>query len=146
MAKQRMEDWFHIKVDKLNDSLAEAMEELAEEGQELLQGYIETRGTGKAWKRTYYKKGIPRGASRPGRVWTGEMRDAIKKDNLRSKDVFIASFGWLDGAKDYYKAQEVGFDHNITGDHIEGMFIMQDAADQMKELFRKRVKGVLSEF
>lgn len=151
---QDMETWFYAKVRKLNDRIANELEELAADGQELLQGYIETRGTanpeygGKtAWKRTYYKtgKGSKSGPSK-GRVWGGEMRADIEQSFTRSTDVMVASFGWIDNVEDYYKLQELGFDHEATGEHIQGMFIMSDAYEWTKEEIKKRLNRVARDF
>lgn len=144
-----LEAWGHAKVRALNDNLAEAMEDIAEEGQQLVHEYISTRGTanpeygGKtAWKKTY------RGKSGPsqGRVNTGQMRADIESRFIRTSDVFIGSFGWLDHFEDYYGLQEVGFEHEGTGEHIAGMFAMADAKDIMFERAKKRLNRVVHEF
>lgn len=153
-SQPRMDVWLESKVRKLNDRVAEEMETLAEEGQELIQGYIETRGTAnpayggkKSWKRTYYKRGggAKSGPSR-GRIWSGEMHADIEQSFVRGSDVYISSFGWLDNIQDYYEQQELGFDHPATGEHIAGMFAMSDAFEVMKQRFRDRIKRAVREF
>lgn len=151
---KRMDLWFAGKVRKLNDKVADAMEDLAEEGQATLQEFIETRGTaspnygGKtAWKRTYYHRGGgPKSGPTRGRTWSGQMHADIEQRTTRTKDWAIASFGWLDNVEDYYKEQELGFDHPATGEHIEGMFIMEEAADILRQRFRDRFKVIAREF
>lgn len=144
-----LEAWGHMKVRALNDRVAEAMEDIAEEGQQLVQEYINTRGTanpeygGKtSWKKTY------RGKSGPskGRVNSGQMLADIESRFSRTTDVFIGSFGWLDHYEEYYGLQEVGFEHEGTGEHIAGMFAMADAKDIMFDRFKKKMRGVLHEF
>lgn len=134
MAKEeRLDTWFVALVDKVDNAVDSAMEQIAEEGEAMVHDFILSRGTGKTWKRVHYKRGIRRTGSVNGREWTGDMRsDVISESGRRKKDVAVASFGWLETFKDYYGQQEVGFEHPQTGD-IPGMFAMRDAADLMQK-------------
>lgn len=148
MAEKRTsyEKWFIKKVNRLNDSMEKMIEELVDEGQQHVYETIETSGTGKTWKRTYYRKGVPRRGSLRGRVWTGEMRGDVEQDVMRNDEMIKGSFGWLRHVEDYYLLQEGGFDHPVTGEHIPGMFAMADAADWAGQEFKRRARGVIREF
>jgi len=150
---EKMDLWFAAKVKRLNDRMAGIVEQVAEEGQGLMQEYIETRGTATAeyggresWSRTYHHKGIPKGRPTTGRIWSGDMRADVKQNVVLGDDVMIASFGWLDNVEKYYKWQEEGFNHVFIGEHIAGMFAMSDAAEVMKERAHTLLKVAIREF
>lgn len=134
MAREGLVQQFLVKVDRLNEELETEAEAVAEFGQELVREAIETRGTGRVWKRTYYKNGVSRGASLPGRVWTGKMRDSVKNKVNASGTEIVASYGWIDNYEDYFGQQEAGFTHE-TGVKVPGMFAMADSVEPV----RKRV-------
>lgn len=134
MAREGLVQQFLVKVDRLNEGLEAEAEAVAEFGQELVRGAIETRGTGRVWKRTYHKNGVSRRASIPGRVWTGKMRDSVKNRVRASGTEVVASYGWIDHYEDYFGQQEAGFTHE-TGVKVPGMFAMADSVEPV----RKRV-------
>lgn len=127
--------WAISLVDSVNQATETAMERTTTEGQEMVRGYIDTRGTanpeygGKgAWSRTYQGKD----RASEGRVRSGRMRNAIARAIERSKWTVTGSFGWLDDYQDYYGQQEAGFEHPAPSvGKIAGMFAMADAADQI---------------
>lgn len=140
MTEERLDKWFVGFVDKVDNAVDDAMDQIAEEGEQMVKEFIDTRGTGRTWSRTYYKAGKPRRASRPGRVWTGDMRKDIEGESDRlSNETARASFGWINNYEEYYGLQEGGFEHPQTGE-VEGMFAMHDAAD----LMAKRAESILS--
>lgn len=115
-----------LLIDKVDRALEDVAEQVAGEGQEVVYGFIDTRGTGRTWSRTYNgRKG-----SFPGRDASGQMRADVEQDTKISKNSVTASFGWLYHYEEYYGMQEGGFDHPITG-KVEGMYAMHDAADLM---------------
>lgn len=134
MAHKGLVQQFLVKVDRLNEGLEAEAEEVAEFGQNLVRGAIETRGTGRVWKRTYRKNGVSRRASIPGRVWTGRMRDSVKNKVSAPGTEIVASYGWIDNYEDYFGYQETGFDHP-AGVEVPGMFAMADSVEPV----RKRV-------
>lgn len=103
--------WYRGKVAAIQSETRSAMENAAEEGEELVKHYIETRGTEKSGKR--------------GRIDTGDMYDRVthRVQDRRDGNVRI-DFGWLTGrgAEEY---QEGGTQT------IEGMYALTDAADEV---------------
>lgn len=126
MADEPLDVWFRGIVRKVDDAMEDTAEEVADAGQKFVYEAIDTRGTGKTWKRTYNgRKG-----SDPGRNASGQMRGDIEQETLRfGKDAVIASFGWLRHFEEYYGKQEVGFEHEYTHEDVPGMFAMADAKD-----------------
>ncbi|AXC36271.1 hypothetical protein SEA_MUSETTA_49 [Microbacterium phage Musetta] len=111
------------------DFAEEALEESLEIGKEAMREAIETRGTGRTWER-------PRGGragSYPGRVDRGDMLDDVDGKLLsRTTTTVSGQLGWDDGSPFYYSLQEGGFTHSITGEEIEGMMALHDAAEVAK--------------
>lgn len=143
MARQmNLGDWFVARVDKIDKGVEKLAEDVAEEGQRLVREAIETRGTGRSWSRVYTKNGISRDASKPGRVWTGLMRDSVEQDVTAARGGVIASFGWLRRYEDYFGDQEGGFRHS-SGIDVPGMFAMEDAKDHMFNYVKSRVREVV---
>jgi hypothetical protein len=61
--------------------------------------------------------------SGPGRIDSGEMRDAITSKSYRSGDLVSVAMGWFNPGSDQeypINYQEVGLTHE-NGDFIEGM-------------------------
>lgn len=124
-----LSNWFVGLVNDVDQAVDNAAEQLAEEGQEFVRNAIDTRGTGRVWKRTYTRNGKRRSGSSPGRVWTGQMWNDVEDESFRyGKDTAVARFGWINRFEEYYGLQEGGFDHPITGE-VKGMEIMGDAED-----------------
>jgi hypothetical protein len=146
VSNEPLDKWFIAKVAKLDTRVEKVVSDMTLEGQDMLKDMIRTRGTGKTWSRTYVKNGISRSASRPGRVWTGDMLDNIEEDVNVSADAVMGSFGWINTYEDYYGLQDVGFTQSRTGIEIAGMFAMADAADWARIEFKKRMKVAVREF
>ena len=151
--REGLDVWFRREVNGLTKDLEKVIDDLVEEGQEFVYEAIETRGTanpaygGKtAWAKTYYKRGGGgSGKNHPtkGRVWDGDMRQAVEYEVEAKDNAYIGSFGWINNVEDYYLFQEGGFDHAFTGEHIEGMFAMADAAAWAEAEFERRTNKVL---
>lgn len=111
------------------DKAEDAVEEALEVGKDAMREAIETRGTGRTWQK-------PRGGrtgSYPGRVDTGDMLDDVDGKMLpRTANTVSGQLGWDDGSPFYYQLQEAGFTHSTTGNEIEGMMALHDAADVAK--------------
>lgn len=118
------------------DKAEDAIEEALEVGQTAMREAISTRGTGRTWQ-------APRGGragSYPGRVDTGDMLDDVDGKMLpRTGNTVSGQLGWDDASPFYYQLQEAGFTHSITGDDIEGMMALHDAADVAK---RSLIQGL----
>lgn len=99
------------------------------EGAELMQGYIETRGTGKEWSHPWGASG--RTASRPGRVDTGQMVREVQGEVIASDNTSVTGvLGWPEDSPEYYRHQEHGFEHVLTGEDVEEMRALRDAVDE----------------
>lgn len=108
------------------DRAEEALEEALDEGKDAMREAISTRGTGRTWESP--RNG--RAGSYPGRVDTGDMLDDVDAKLLpRTTNTVSGQLGWDDSSPFYYQLQEAGFTHSTTGDEIEGMMALHDAAD-----------------
>jgi len=132
--------WFVGFTKKLDSSIDELVEQIADEGQKLVYSFIETRGTGRVWARAYNG----RDASAPGRVASGQMRGDVEQRSSSGKGAAIASFGWLDNYEEYYGLQEGGFTQDRTGIEIEAMNAIHDAGDIMFQRAQELLKVKLS--
>lgn len=105
--------WFEGKVRELTEAAVDALEEAMEAGENITKHHIETRGTARSGKR--------------GRVETGEMRDSVSSDTVRSsKDEAIGRFGWINRTPYWARFQEAGTKY------IEPMWALSDAAEEVK--------------
>lgn len=119
--------WFRGKVARIEDGTDKALEQAVEDGAAIMKEMIETRGTGKTWSRPGPSG---RTGSSPGRVDSGEMRDAVTSyfNPGTAKGNAVGQFGWRTGRKDYFGLQEGGFQHT-SGVYVEGMYAMVDSAE-----------------
>lgn len=105
--------WFQAKVDEINRKNFAALRGGMQDGEEITQTFIATRGTEKSGKQ--------------GRVDTGAMLDAVDSDTtLKSKDEAIGRFGWLKEKPSYAQYQEDGTRY------IAPMYALSDAAEIVK--------------
>ena len=141
----KYDKWFIAKVDRLTAEMTKVVEDMALEGEAMIKDAIETRGTGRTWAKTYYKRGIARSASIPGRVWTGDMLRAVDTEVVSTNEMVRGTFGWINKVEDYYRLQETGFTSN-TGQEIAGMFAVHDAAAWAEKEFPRRAKKVIHGF
>lgn len=131
MSDVDIHQWFVGIVDKINDGIERTVEEAMEYGDNAAKTFIETRGTGREWSRTYYKPGGgPRSASKPGRVWSGDMRADVEAETTRvGKNAVHGAFGWINHYEDYYGLQEEGFFHEWANVDVPAMNAIADAKD-----------------
>lgn len=141
-----LDKWFEVKVDRFNKKVRQVADEVATEGEAMVKAKILTSGTGRTWARTRYKRGKARSGSFNGRVWTGDMIDAVENEVVVAPSATIASFGWINTFKQYFADQEGGFVHPDTGATITGMFAMGDAADNIGKIVEQKMGRVLNEF
>lgn len=129
---------------KLNPSsitggIERAVKESVEEGATAMKGMIETRGTGKTWTKPWGRSS--RGASIPGRVDTGQMRDAVEgKVTSASPTRVEGMVGWEDGSPDYFDFQENSFRHAISGQTIAGMQTLRDVHDIVEHSLTQKLR------
>lgn len=108
--------WFDAKVQELRRETAEAVRDVAKEGEDTTREYIATRGIKK-----------------PGRIDTSAMIDSVgSRVEKESADEIIASFGFYDGP-DYTPFQELGTSA------IAPMYALTDAAEEAGDNLSKRV-------
>lgn len=132
--------------------------ELATAGKEEVQRIIDTSGVGRPWKvrplpaKWDPRRGSDRNISSPGRVNTGQMRDAVRVRFEGGGSRKIAAFGWINApAEDqqYFLAQDRGFTKGGFRKPVEvrGMFALRDArkyvADELlPKLSQKYVRRI----
>ena len=141
--------WFRGKVDRIENGNEVIIRNAMHEGAELAKEYIATRGTGRVWQGDWsrFPNATPgRTGSIPGRSATGYMMDSITSEVTSfGKGKIQGAFGWINRREDYFAYQEGGFQHAITGEFIEGMYAMYDAAawtlDQLEKDIRENLKN-----
>lgn len=131
-------NWFRGKVARVDEAGQEALTQASERGAEYVRYLISTRGTGKQWTGDWsrFPNGVAgRTASTPGRVATGEMLDAVDSWVSRggADGRTRMAFGFTRARQEYFLAQEGGFRHPITGESVEGMHAVSDAAEYIKD-------------
>lgn len=108
------------------DKVEDAMETALEKGQDAMREAISTRGTGNVWEKPWGG----RAGSFPGRVDQGDMLDDVEGKLLpRTPKTVSGQLGWDENSPLYYSLQEAGFNHSITGEEVEGMMALHDAAE-----------------
>lgn len=131
----------NAKAKELEETAKGLVEESADYGKEVMKENIRTRGTQNVWSRPYYKEGIMREASKPGRVWTGTMLESVDTQNRHGDGRFQTAFGWVDGdLYGYFSDQEYGFEHEDAGTMVPGMYSLSDAAEQTIEYAVERFR------
>lgn len=111
--------WFEGVAKKMIDGISDVVESAVDEGKEVTQHNIETRGTMKSGKR--------------GRIETGKMRNAVDSEiTKRDKSGVSGKFGWINEFEPYFGFQEGGFEH-VGGVTVDGMYAISDAAKEVFE-------------
>lgn len=110
---QTMMSRFKVWQKKMEVEVREAVASAAEQGAELMQFYIASRGTAHSGKQ--------------GRVETWDMHDEVAWRRRGGGGWAHADFGWIDNEENYYGLQEDGFYHVWARRHVEGMFAFADA-------------------
>lgn len=119
-----------------------AMERSLEKGEEAMKEAIATRGTGKTWSHPWGRNG--RTGSYPGRVDTGAMQGDVRGVVTEVSEKRVeGNLGWDDNSPMYYALQDQGFTHVITGEDIEGMRALRDAADITERALLDEVDGIV---
>lgn len=121
---------------KVLDRIEGEVEESTEKGRQVMREAIETRGTGKTWKTPWFG----RSGSFPGRVDQGDMLKDVKGEvTQRTKRAVTGMVGWDENSPLYYRLQDNGFRHVLTGEDVEGMMALRDASEVAK---RALISGV----
>lgn len=112
------------------DQAAQIMEEVTDEGADLMRQYIRTRGTEKSGKE--------------GRIETGTMLDEVESAVRRNPKSVRGEFGWgVAGGRHekYFDYQENGFRHWRSGENVPPMHAMLDAFIKMRIKFFARMRS-----
>lgn len=112
------------------DQAAQIMEEVTDEGADLMRQYIRTRGTEKSGKE--------------GRIETGTMLDEVESAVHRNPKSVRGEFGWgVAGGlhEKYFDYQENGFRHWRSGENVPPMHAMLDAFIKMRIKFFARMRS-----
>lgn len=112
------------------DQAAQIMEDVTEEGADMMREYIRTRGTDKSGK--------------AGRIETGKMLDSVESAVHRNPKSVRGEFGWgVSGGphEKYFDYQENGFKHWISGENVPPMHAMLDAFMRMRIKFFARMRS-----
>lgn len=136
--------WFRGVVADIDEVSREELETTAQEGEEFVRGLIMTRGTNKKWARPHGGKT----GGGPARVDSGNMLHSVSSNvTSQGPGKGRAFFGWLGGFQsgdnDYFMYQEGGFTHNYTGEEVEGMYAIVDAAEAAFENLKRRLSSAL---
>ena len=108
--------WWRGRIEATQDSTEVALYDAAVDGEQLMKHYISTRGTVASGKE--------------GRIDTGRMINAVSSFVARRGDNRTQmGFGWTREKKKYFLLQEGGFVNPMTGNDVEGMYALTDAAD-----------------
>lgn len=118
-------NWFQGILSSIEKGAQEGLEEVSKTGETQIKNFITTRGA--------------RTSGPQGRRRTGDMYNAVAaRTNPR-----VSNFGWINGAKPYYLYQEGGFTHSGSGEWIEGMYAVTDAADNTFQEFKAHMDQVV---
>lgn len=114
---KKFTDPLHRAVAEI-DSLRDIMEDIAEEGADVAQDFINSRPSLKSGK--------------PGRATGTDMAaDVVGKVTTPRKHKYVMRIGWLNRNEDWYKLQESGFMfvRAIIPFWIEGTNALEDAGE-----------------
>lgn len=115
-------------------SFKKDMERLAEQGAQIMQEYIASRGT------AYSAERAGRGRGGSGRRDSYEMFDAVDYRAVsQAAGVVNAEFGWIDNFQKYFGYQEKG---TRT---VEAMFALRDASTIIREQFAQMGDQMIAE-
>lgn len=122
-----------------------AMQEAIDAGVDAALDAIDTSGNpDKAWVNpfpVFFENSGRKMQPTADRVDTGSMRDDIGGRVYRSKrNTISGEVGWINGSESYYKYQEYGFTHWITGQYITGMGALRSAKETTEMVFRDRIE------
>ena len=139
-------NWADRSADEVSVTAQAILESTISEAAFLMRETIMTKGTNKDWGRSWPSRAQGRKSrSTEARFDTGEMRDSVQSNVLRSSKNFVSGeFGWLNNQQKYFKLQDKGFTHR-NGAEIPAMNALRDAftyavttvQDRLKAAFRK---------
>jgi len=132
-AMEDLRDQYLAHVDRMRDDLFDMMAELSDKGKARMIEILEAAVTQTGFERA------TRGGH-PGRVETGQMRDAIESDADIDGDEIVAEWGWLEAVKAYFLVQEHGAE--VFGVQFEGMHALRGSYLEMREELLARLKGM----
>lgn len=132
--------WYRGKIAAMDTIKSEEIGDTVRLGAQRMRELIDERNTD-----TPYGRGETPWAGKtktaPGRNRTYEMRNAVDSYVIEdSKNRKQGHFGWLHGRQDYFRFQEGGFDHAMTGAAVEGMYALADAAEEVFRDMGARIK------
>jgi hypothetical protein len=119
------------------NGVSAAANKIGKIGETQIREFVETRGLNNVWRKPVVseRSGRTRDGSGPGRIDSGEMRDAITSKVSKSGDLTSVAMGWFnpDSDQEYpVQYQEVGFEHD-GGATIPGMNSLEDTLIFIKE-------------
>jgi hypothetical protein len=124
-------------VETQKGGASSAAVKIGKAGEEKIREFVETRGLNKTWRKAYVseRSGKRRTGSGPGRIDSGQMRDAVTSKVSRSGDLVSVAMGWFNPDSDPempINFQEHGFVHE-NGEDIPGMNSLEDTLIFIKE-------------
>lgn len=131
---------------RFRDAMKDVMVETTEFGAESMRDVIDSTGTDREWKSTWYGR-TGTGRSRND---TGKMRSEVKPGEIHTSQHSVSSsFGWNKGTPFYALFQNYGFTHYLTGEVIEGMNALEEgrldatdfAIDELRNAVRDFMRG-----
>lgn len=127
-----------------------AAEDASEVGKSTIQEIIDTSGTQGPWPDqlpSHYRHSGNKLQPDGTRNDTGKMRDSVDARVYVSKrNTVSAEVGWRPGSPKYFRAQEYGFEHNLTGNDIAGMFALREGKEAMFEVIADRIEQDVREY
>jgi hypothetical protein len=137
----QFENWANRNVNEIQKVAESIVQDAIIDGASVMREHIMTRGTNKEWGSFWPSRAQGRKSrSTEARFDTGEMRDAVDSQMLRSSRSFVAGeFGWINKEEDYFRYQEKGFTHR-NGAVIPAMNALRDARTYAISVVEKEMK------
>jgi hypothetical protein len=139
-------NWANRTPDEVSSTAQTIVTNTIQESAFLMRETIMTTGTNKDWGKSWPSRAQGRkSSSGPARFDTGEMRDSVDSQIIRSsRRIVSGEFGWLRNQQDYFIYQDKGFTH-FGGAVIPAMNALRDAFtyavttidSELKKAFRK---------
>jgi hypothetical protein len=119
------------------NGVSKAAEKIGKAGEAQIREFVETRGLNNVWRKPVMseRSGRLRSGSGPGRIDSGQMRDAVTSKINKSGDSTTVAMGWFNPDSDEewpIQWQESGFEHE-NGAQIPGMNSLEDTLLFIKE-------------
>lgn len=118
----------HDRLEDIFRQVSDRVETGVEMGEKLVKEYISTRGTAKSGK--------------AGRIETGAMLRSVRSQMLAKGSLMSWGRFGLGAGPDYSVYQELGFKHNRSGAHVEGMFAVVDAREAVYQYLVASIRTV----